>query len=95
MPLPRFLAFLAQQIGDLRGRIQSETWLRQERKAFRNFRKTTGAKTWWESEDLPRIKDSLRDPANTAVEYVTMSLNSGVGITMMVKPFGRVLIFTS
>src|SRR5204862_6465345 len=54
--LSAFLQFLAEQLADLRGRVQREIDLRSERRAYRHRRSTEGAKTWWETEDLPRIE---------------------------------------
>lgn len=52
-----FLEFLAQQIHDLQIRIESEIGMREERRVYRHRRSTGGGKTWWESEDLPRIQE--------------------------------------
>src|SRR5262249_37940347 len=38
-------------------RLQQELWLRHERRAFRHRRTEPDAKTWWETEDLPRIEE--------------------------------------
>src|SRR5205823_2359601 len=51
-----FLHFLGLQIGDLRTRLQREMRLREERRAYRHRRGEEGGKSWWEAEDLPRIK---------------------------------------
>jgi hypothetical protein len=55
-----FLHFLAVQIRDLSERIQREMDLRNERRAYRNRRGPDGGKTWWETEDLPRIEELHR-----------------------------------
>jgi hypothetical protein len=48
------------QICDLRRRLAEETRLREERRAFRNYRSEAGGRTWWEMEDLPRIEELSR-----------------------------------
>jgi hypothetical protein len=55
--LAGFLHFLGLQIGDLRRRVLQEIRLREERRPFRSARAEAGTKTWWESEDLPRIEE--------------------------------------
>ena len=52
-----FLHFLSLQVRDLRRRMEHEIHMREERREYRNRRTTPGAKTWWESEDLPRIEE--------------------------------------
>jgi hypothetical protein len=52
-----FLHFLALQIGDLKTRMRHEVQLREERHSYRHRRGGEGGKTWWESEDLPRIEE--------------------------------------
>jgi hypothetical protein len=58
--LSGFLTFLRLQINDLRGRLQEEVDLREERRAYRHRRAKDGGKTWWEAEDLPRIEEARR-----------------------------------
>jgi hypothetical protein len=55
-----FLRFLGRQLADLRTRIQREVDLRLERRAYRHRRTEEGGKTWWESEDLPRLEEFRR-----------------------------------
>jgi hypothetical protein len=55
-----FLSFLRVQIQDLRRRISQEISWREERRLFRNHRPEPGARTWWETEDLPRIEEFSR-----------------------------------
>jgi hypothetical protein len=52
-----FLHFLVLQVRDLRRRMEHEVRVREERKEYRHRRKADGSKTWWESEDLPRIQE--------------------------------------
>src|SRR5262249_7373270 len=51
-----FLHFLSLQVRDLRRRMAHEIQMREQRREYRH-RRTGGAKTWWESEDLPRIEE--------------------------------------
>jgi hypothetical protein len=53
--LSGFLNFLDLQLADLRQRLLSEIEVREERRAFHHRPTADGAKSWWESEDLPRI----------------------------------------
>ena len=52
-----FLHFLNLQVRDIRRRMVHEVRVREERKEYRHRRKADGSKTWWESEDLPRIQE--------------------------------------
>lgn len=52
-----FLHFLALQVRDLRHRMEHEVQVREERRDYRHRRRADGSKTWWESEDLPRIQE--------------------------------------
>lgn len=52
-----FLHFLALQVRDLRRRMEHEVGMREERRDYRHRRRADGGKTWWESEDLPRIEE--------------------------------------
>jgi hypothetical protein len=52
-----FLHFLSTQIADLRSRLRREAQLRMERRSYRHRRGDGEGKTWWESEDLPRIQE--------------------------------------
>ncbi len=53
--LSGFLAFLHLQLADLELRLLSEIEVREERKTFYHRPTGEGEKSWWESEDLPRI----------------------------------------
>jgi hypothetical protein len=55
--LSGFLHFLALQVRDLRRRMEQEVAVREDRREYRHRRRSDGAKTWWESEDLPRIEE--------------------------------------
>src|SRR5262249_23555318 len=52
-----FLHFLSQQVHDLRRRMEHEIAMREERREYRHRRIGGSTKTWWESEDLPRIEE--------------------------------------
>jgi hypothetical protein len=52
-----FLGFLAVETADLRGRLRGEVELREERRAYRHRRGPDDGKSWWETEDLPRIAE--------------------------------------
>src|SRR5437667_1136313 len=52
-----FLHFLTQQLSELRTRLRRAIELRLDRRAYRHRRTDDGGKTWWESEDLPRIEE--------------------------------------
>ena len=52
-----FLHFLALQVRDLRRRMAHEIAMREERREYRHRRRDAATKTWWESEDLPRIEE--------------------------------------
>ena len=52
-----FLQFLEQQIQDLHNRMVREIQVREGRREYRHRRTSGGNKTWWESEDLPRIQE--------------------------------------
>jgi hypothetical protein len=52
-----FLHFLILQVRDLRRRMEHEVHVREERREYRHRRRADGGKTWWESEDLPRIQE--------------------------------------
>src|SRR5215471_19996309 len=52
-----FLHFLSLQVRDLRRRMEHEIGMREERRQYRNRRPADGGKSWWESEDLPRIEE--------------------------------------
>jgi hypothetical protein len=55
-----FASFLGAQVSGLRGRVERELDLRLERRAYRHRRHDDGTKTWWETEDLPRIEECRR-----------------------------------
>jgi hypothetical protein len=52
-----FLHFLVVEAADLRARLRREVELREERRAYRHRPGPEGAKSWWETEDLPRITE--------------------------------------
>ncbi len=52
-----FLHFLSLQTRDLRARMEHEMRMREDRREYRHRRTSPGAKSWWESEDLPRIEE--------------------------------------
>src|SRR5262245_20533519 len=52
-----FLHFVSLQVRDLRRRMEHEVRMREERREYRHRRRADGGKTWWESEDLPRIEE--------------------------------------
>ena len=52
-----FLQFLSLQVRDLRRRMEHEIGMREARRQYRNRRPSDGSKSWWESEDLPRIEE--------------------------------------
>lgn len=52
-----FLHFLTLQVRDLRRRMEYEVRMREDRREYRHRRRADGGKTWWESEDLPRIEE--------------------------------------
>src|SRR5262249_41909687 len=52
-----FLHFLTLQVRDLRRRMEHEVRMREDRREYRHRRRADGGKTWWESEDLPRIQE--------------------------------------
>jgi Domain of unknown function (DUF2357)/PD-(D/E)XK nuclease superfamily len=52
-----FLHFLSLQVRDLRRRMEHEIEMREARREYRHRRSGVGTKTWWESEDLPRIEE--------------------------------------
>ena len=58
--LTGFLLFLGVQLADLEARIRREIALRQERRAHRHRPGPDGGKSWWETEDLPRIEELKR-----------------------------------
>ncbi len=53
--LSGFLNFLLLQLSDLESRLLSEIELREERKEYYHRPPAEGEKSWWETEDLPRI----------------------------------------
>lgn len=53
--LSGFLNFLQLQLSDLEARLLSEIELREERKEYYHRPTVEGEKSWWETEDLPRI----------------------------------------
>jgi len=55
--LSGFLHFLNLQTRDLRTRMEGEVRMREERREYRSRRIGSESKTWWESEDLPRIEE--------------------------------------
>jgi hypothetical protein len=55
-----FATFLAAQVNGLRDRARRELDLRLERRAYRHRRADDASKTWWETEDLPRIEECRR-----------------------------------
>jgi Domain of unknown function (DUF2357)/PD-(D/E)XK nuclease superfamily len=58
--LSGFLNFLGIQIGDLTARLRTEIAIRQERRLERHRPSGDGSKSWWESEDAPRIAEMHR-----------------------------------
>lgn len=58
--LADFLAFLRQQLGDLRSSLRSEVAWREAQRAVRDRPNPSGGLSWWESEDLPRIEEGSR-----------------------------------
>ncbi len=58
--LSGFLNFLELQLADLKFRLLSEIEVREERRAFHNRPSGEGAKSWWETEDLPRIQETKK-----------------------------------
>jgi hypothetical protein len=50
-----FLGFVSLQLADLRMRMEREIEMHLERRSYRHRRIQPNEKTWWESEDLPRI----------------------------------------
>jgi hypothetical protein len=55
--LSGFLCFLERQLADLKVRLLSEIDIREERRAFYHRPGGDGEKSWWETEDLPRIQE--------------------------------------
>jgi len=53
--LSGFLRFLELQLGDLEERLRSEIDLREKRRAIHHRSMPEGEKSWWETEDEPRI----------------------------------------
>jgi hypothetical protein len=58
--LSGFLHFLDAQLADLANRLHSDVALREGRKAERHRPPAPGEKSWWETEDLPRIIEMRR-----------------------------------
>jgi hypothetical protein len=71
--ISRFLKLALLQASELRHRITSEIAIRNARRGFRHRPKGDGQKTWWETEDLPRIEqlEGLLPPT----DHVLKSLN--------------------
>lgn len=55
--LADFAEYLKAQLADLRQRIDLEVAERHQRRRFRDTRIDADRPTWWESEDLPRIRE--------------------------------------
>src|SRR5262249_36640758 len=55
------------QVRDLRFRMEREMEVREERRNFRHRRGGEGGRTWWESEDLPRIEELNTQLGHVAV----------------------------
>ncbi|MCE9530217.1 MAG: restriction endonuclease-like protein [Planctomycetes bacterium] len=55
--LSGFLRFLELQLADLEVRLKGEIQLRDERRAIHHRPTGDGEKTWWETEDQPRITE--------------------------------------
>ncbi len=53
--LSGFLTFLGLQLDDLEARLRTEIDLREERRVYRHRGNAEGDKSWWETEDQPRI----------------------------------------
>jgi hypothetical protein len=58
--LADFLAFLRQQLGDLRTGLRAEAAWRAAQRSYRDRPGPGGAPSWWESEDRPRIEECVR-----------------------------------
>ena len=67
-----FLRFLGMQLGDLGRRIEAEIEARVDRRPLRSSRSGESRVTWWEQEDLPRIRvmERLRDSTALMVRKV-------------------------
>lgn len=68
-----FVQFLDWQISDINRRLAREIHVRRERRRSRSNPKPEGQQTWWESEDLPRIKELAQLERNTALLQRTVS----------------------
>jgi hypothetical protein len=53
--LSGFLTFLGLQLSDLESRLNAEITMREERRLYRHRANAEGDKSWWETEDEPRI----------------------------------------
>jgi len=58
--LSGFLTFLLLQLADLEARLRGEIADREERRPFNDHRTFDGQKSWWETDDLPRILEMRR-----------------------------------
>jgi len=58
--LADFLAFLRQQLADLRTGLTAEVAWREAQRPYRDRPGPGGAPSWWESEDRPRIEECRR-----------------------------------
>lgn len=58
--LADFLAFVHQQLGDLRTGLRSEMAWREAQRPYRDRPGVGGSPSWWKSEDWPRIEECRR-----------------------------------
>lgn len=78
--LTGFLLFLRSQIADLRVRALRDLHRRRANRVWRDRRGPDGAPSWWEQEDLPRIRE-------LETELEALSRLDGEMVTLLRLPF--------